>query len=567
VAQGGVGRSGRWRARAAAAGAAALLALLALWPVLTHPFAGIDDHEYVTANPAVRQGLTPAAVRWAFTTFAAANWHPLTWLSHQLDVQLYGLAPAGHHATSLLLHAAAAAALFLALDAMTGSAVPSFVVAALFAVHPLHVESVAWISERKDVLSGLLFALTLGAWARYARRPSVGRYGAAAALLALGLLAKPMLVTTPLVLLLLDVWPLGRVRTAAALARAAVEKLPLLALCGASAAITLAAQSAGHAVAGLDLLPLPARLANAAVSYLRYAARAAWPQGLAVYYPHPGRALSLGLGAAAGVLLLAATVGALRLGRRSPAVPVGWLWFLGMLLPVIGIVQVGDQAMADRYTYLPLIGLFLAAAWGLPAAAPPRARAALGGLAAAAIAACIAASLVQVSHWRDDVALFSRALAVTEGNWTAHQGLGRALEARGDLDGAEAQYRRALAIRPHFTEARYNLGVLLLERGRFAEAAGHLGAVRRIWPLVADARANYGVALAGSGRLEEATDELRAAVAMKPDAASPRYNLGCALLELGRKREAAERFREALRIDPGLTEARRALEKTGEEER
>jgi tetratricopeptide (TPR) repeat protein len=467
-----------WRPLLFAAGLVLLTALVYA-PVLRHGFVNYDDNLYVSGNPVVRQGLTWEGLRWAWTAAVACNWHPVTMLSHMLDVELYGVRPGWHHLTNLLLHLANVVLLFEVLRRMTGATWRSAAVAALFAVHPLHVESVAWISERKDVLSGLFFLLTLGAWLRYVRRPAAGRYLLALLAFALGLLAKPMLITLPFVLLLLDVWPLGRLPLAAmpaaserterrrALRALLLEKLPFVVLAVAVSAVALYTQRG--AMASLAALPLRRRAANALVSYVVYLGKSLWPSRLAVIYPLPP-SIPLWKAALAAALLAALTALALARLRRAPWLAVGWLWFAGMLAPVSGLVQVGRQAMADRYTYLPSIGLFIAVVWSahalaqaalpgeLPARGPGATRRALLGAGAAVVIAALALTArVQVGAWRDSLTLFRHAAAVTDGNYVAAFHLGEELRMRGDRAEARRYYREALRIRPTLARARQRL--------------------------------------------------------------------------------------------------------------
>jgi tetratricopeptide (TPR) repeat protein len=452
----------------------AALALAVFWPIRGHAFLNYDDDHYITRSAGLRLGLGTAGLKWAFTSFDGANWFPLTRLAWMLDSARAGLDPRVFHTTDLLLHAASAALLFLALARMTGRSAPSAFAAAVFAVHPLHVEAVAWASARKDPLSAFCFgaALLCAASAR-GRSPTRAERLGVFAFLALGLMAKPTLVTLPLLLLLFDDWPLGRLRRAgepgrldpAALRRAVVEKLPLLALVAVVSALVVAAQSAGGALIPLERIPLGARVANALASVATYLRQAVWPAGLAVFYPHPG--LRLGAAAAGLALVVGATGLAAAAWRRRPYLLVGWLWFLGMLVPTLGLVQVGVQAHADRYTYLPLTGLAVAVAWGAPellAALGLGSRArrvALGAAGVAAVAALAAASAHQLRHWRDSETLFRRALAVTRNNYVAHAHLGDALLTAGHAGEAAAQWEETLRIAPDFLEAANNLAWLL----------------------------------------------------------------------------------------------------------
>jgi hypothetical protein len=449
-------------------GTALTLLTLAAWlPTLRNGFVNLDDGLYVTGNPHVRQGLTRESLAWAMTANVANNWHPLTLLSHLLDVQLFGLDPAGHHATSLLLHLANVLLLFAVLTKMTARMTDapgrSAAVAALFAVHPAHVESVAWVAERKDVLSALCWLLAMAAYERYARRPSPGRYLLVVLAMALGLAAKPMVVTLPFALLLLDVWPLERFQLG--WKRLVVEKLPLFALSAISSLITLRYQRTS--LAPLDVLPWSFRLAGAAVSYVAYLGKLLLPRNLAVFYPVP---LEIPAWETAGAVTLLAAITAFSLwkARRAPWLLVGWLWFLGTLVPVIGLVQVGRQAMADRYTYLPSIGLCLAIVWGVAELAGHR-RAVLATTAAAVIALLAVGTWRQAGYWKDSDALYRHALAVTDGNYLAHLGLAKALTAQGDWNGAAGQYRAALTLRPGLVEARSGLDAMLRAEGRVGD--------------------------------------------------------------------------------------------------
>jgi len=432
---------------------------------LNHAFVAWDDTTYLTRNPRVLQGITADNLRWAFTTNHAANWHPLTWLSHMADVDLFGREPRGHHLVNTLLHAANVVLLFRLLGAATGALWCSAFVAALFAVHPLHVESVAWVAERKDLLSTFFGLLAIGAYLRSVRRRGSGASAAAAGLFALSLMAKPMMVTLPFLLLLLDVWPLGRfpravsrgvAGTFADSGRLLLEKTPLLLLTGLSGVMTWWAQTANSAVESLEFLPFSLRVMNALESYAVYIGKAFWPSGLAVHYPHPGFIISTSTAILAGVGLAAVTAGVLFLARRRPYLIIGWLWYLGTLVPVIGLVQVGVQARADRYTYLPLTGLFIMAAWGLGAAARnrPLVRLGLGVGGVAAILALTTVATIQAGYWSDSIRLFSRALAVTSENGLMHYNLAVALNDQGRKAEALPHFQAADRIKPYFANLR-----------------------------------------------------------------------------------------------------------------
>lgn len=397
-----------------------------------------DDFQYLVANPDAQQGLTGSSAWWALTSLYASNWHPLTWISHLLDVTLFGLEPGGHHMVNIALHALNAGVLFIVLSRLTGRAWMSALAAALFAVHPLHVESVAWISERKNILSTFFLLLTVEAYRRYSGRPGTGRYLVVAGVFVLALMAKPMVVTLPLLLVLLDFWPLQRLRAGIPPARLLLEKLPLLLCSAATAALAVIAQQAGGSMRSVHQYSLPVRAANALVSYAAYIGHTIWPSGLNAFYPHSGPAISVGKVAGAGLLLAGVTWWALRQAGKRPWLAVGWLWYLIALLPVIGLVQVGDQAMADRYAYLPIIGLLILATRGLDELTETktlwreRARAA----AVALVALLAGAASVQTTWWENNETLFKRALAVTSDNWFAHISLAAALGMQGDADGA-----------------------------------------------------------------------------------------------------------------------------------
>lgn len=549
------------RTRIAIAFGLAALTAVVFRSVLDVPFIGFDDPEYVTRNPNVLGGLTPRAVAWALTAGHAANWHPLTWISHMLDVSLFGMAPAGHHATNLLLHCANAGLLFWLLSGATGATWRSALAAALFALHPLRVESVAWVSERKDVLSGFFWLAATLAYVGWVRAPGRRRYALVIGLFVLGLAAKPMLVTLPFVLLLLDAWPLRRIDLAALSPRAAWplvrEKLPLFALSAASAVVTFLAQSSWGAMRPMHDTPASRRLANALVSLAAYVGKAVWPDALAVFYPYPASPPSLPALLAAAVALAAATALAWRARRAYPYAIVGLLWFVGTLVPVLGIVQVGNQAMADRYTYVPSIGLLLVACWALPSAPRRSGAEVASGLGAAALLAVLCAlTLRQVDFWRSELRLFEHAAEVTGPNWVAETVIGMNLERRGEAAGAIARYRRALALRPDAPEALNNLGNALVSRGDAAEGIAYLREAVRIWPEYVAALSNLGAALCEAGRLAEGLPYLAQAVARSPDDAPARYNLGLALLDAGRLDDALAEFEAVVRLAPGDAEAR-----------
>jgi len=553
----------------------AAVTLAVFWQVLDHDFTTFyDDGEYVTENRHVQSGLTRDAITWAFTSVHSANWHPLTWISHMLDCQLYGLNPEGHHLTSLLLHTANVVLLFLILARMTGSLWRSGFVAALFAIHPLHVESVAWISERKDILSTFFWMLTMLAYVRYAECPRFGRYALVVLLFALGLMAKPMLVTLPFVLLLLDYWPLGRFKSKGdakdgpGWSKLLLEKIPLLALSAASCAVTCLAQRRGGAVGSFEDFPSGVRIANALVAYMGYIVKTVWPRCLAVFYPHPEDTLPVWQVAGAGFLLICVSILAIRAGRRHPYLPVGWLWYLGTLVPVIGLVQVGGQAMADRYSYVPLIGLFIVIAWGIPdllmrgadnVPAAQRGTALLVIPAGVTIAALMVCTWFQLAHWQNSITLFEHALTCTKSNYVAHDCLGLAFASQGKLDEAAAHYREALGIAPEYASAYNNLGVVLARQGKLEEAVKEYRQAIRVRPEFADAHYNLGKALALQGNLDDAVVHYLKALRTEPDNAEARNNLGNIWAEQGKTEKAKQEYRAAVRIDPRFARARISL--------
>jgi Flp pilus assembly protein TadD len=534
-----------------------LLVLAVYGQTGSHAFITLDDGQYVYGNSHVRGGLSTEAVRWAFTTFHAANWHPLTWLSHMTDVELFGLDAGWHHRMNVLLHLLNTVLLFLVLWRMTGGLWRGAFVAALFAVHPLHVESVAWVAERKDLLSTLFWLLTMGAYLGYVRRPGVARYLPVIGLFCLGLMCKPMLVTLPFVLLLLDKWPLERL-SRASVARRVLEKAPLLLLSAASCVVTYMAQR--DAISSVDLVPFGVRVSNALVSYATYLWRTVWPASLSVFYPHPASVRS-GIPAwevaVAALLLAGISFLAFRERHRRPYLAVGWLWYLGTLVPVIGLVQVGAASHADRYTYVPLIGIFLAVAWAVPDVfTMQRARRfALVAAGVAVVAAFSAVAHVQAGYWRDNVTLFSRALAVTEKNWVALTNLGTAYEERDDPREALKYYEEVPRVKPDFALGWYNLGGISGKLGRPQEAIGYFQEAVRLKPEYASAWYNMGLAYARLGRLEESIRGFREAVRFDPDHANAWYNQGVALAREGRLQEAIACFRETVRIRPDFAEA------------
>jgi tetratricopeptide (TPR) repeat protein len=522
-------------------------------------FVNYDDDRYVYANPQTISGLTSTSVVAAFTQFQVANWHPVTMLSHLVDCQFYGLKPWGHHLTNLLLHGFAAALLFLALHSLTRAIGRSAFVAAVFAIHPLKVESVAWISERKDVLSGVFFCLTIWAYARYATAPralTVRRYAAVIIFFALGLMSKPSVVTLPLVLLLLDYWPLNRWRQGGpGIGRLFLEKLPLLILSAVSCIVTILAQQ--EAFTTVEAIPFSQRCASAFVAYVAYLWQTVFPRCLAVLYPYPLNGVAASTAIGAGLLLGAISVLCL-LGRRGfPFMLTGWFWFLGMLVPMIGLVQVGSQARADRYTYLPIIGLLLAAVWlavaltekwRIPRVVPV-------AVAAVIIVACGVLSWLQNEYWRNGQTLWTRTIECTSDNYIAHNNLANWFLQHGQPNKAAEQAQTALNIQPNLAEAEGTLGNSYVQLGDRDQAYVHYQAALAIKPGLAEIESNLGNLLLERGEVDQAIEHYRKGVLAAPGYAGLHSNLGNALLEQTRNDEAVTEYRAALKIDPRLPEA------------
>lgn len=593
------------------------LVLLLFRPVLRCGFVNYDDDIYVTANPHVQQGLTALNFAWSFRTETADNWHPLTWLSLMLDAQWSGRQAFGFHLTNLLFHVANAVLLFLILYQMTGARWRSALVAALFALHPLHVESVAWVAERKDVLSGWFFMLTLLAYARYARVMPIhkGRmetapsnahsssgirhfrspyYWLAVFFFACGLMSKPMLVTLPFVLLLLDFWPLQRFHRST-LRRLVLEKLPFFVLTAISCIITFIAQKKGEAIQTLAAFPPEARFENALVSYARYLAKSFWPVNLAVPYPYsshwPAWEFLL-----AGLLIVGISVASLVYARKFPYVFTGWFWFLGMLVPVIGLVQVGMQSMADRYTYLPLIGVCIAVVWGagewgVRLHVP---KAAAGIISVSVVVACSILTAKQIGYWQDSGTLFRHAIAMTSnnaeayehlGNYylrdagrvsdaiecyrqavkiapdriSAHVNLGSALLLERKTDDAAEEFKTALRLDPQNPEAHCDLGYIFASKGEFGGAIANYNRAIQLKPEFASAYNNRGLAFAAKGEWDKAVSDYREAIRLEPGRLSTRLYLADALFHAGKRDEAAQECRDLLKLDPNNAQARKLM--------
>jgi len=559
-----------------------LVVLGTFWPALHSDFVGYDDPEYVTGNWHIQQGCTWETIKWSFVSAEAANWHPLTWLSHTLDWELFGAAAWGHHLTSILLHAANAVLCFLTLKRLTNAFWQSLIVALLFGLHPLRVESAAWVAERKDVLSAFFFFLTILAYTNYvksAEGPFTARsqnpateihhrcawtYALALVLFVLGLMCKPMLVTVPLVLLLLDWWPLGRVKPKLQGAKWAAflpllrEKVPFFAAAVAISVITLIVQHRAGAMA--TTAPLVARMENAVISYCRYLGKIFLPVDLAIFYP-PVEHWSILAVLSAAVLLVVLTVGAVMLRRSHPYLVVGWFWFLGMLVPVIGLIQVGEQSMADRYTYLPSIGILLMLIWGIQAfTAQSRFHTVVAiVLPAAGALACLIMTREQFGWWKDSEHLFRHALSVTTANYLAHNNLGTTLDQQGKPNEAVSEFQEALNARPGYAEAHKNLGSLLERRGRFDAALIEYQEALRLKPQFAEACNGIGSIFSKQGKADEAMNYYRRAIGLKPENADAHFNLGIELERAARLDDAIQEFAITLKLQPGSADAHNSL--------
>ena len=550
-------RASRWVALALA-----LATLAVYWPVTGFQFVNYDDTDFVTANPHVQAGLTAAGFKWAWHSNVARNWHPVTMLTHMLDCQFFGLRPGWPHLVNLLLHVANTLLLFHLLKRMTGALWRAAAVAALFALHPLHVESVAWVAERKDVLSTLFWFLTTWAYLRYVEKFKVQSskfkvfYALALLFFALGLMSKPMLVTLPFTLLLLDYWPLGRWQFGPPFPwRLCLEKIPFLLMSAALCVVTYLFQQQGGAVLDVRNLPLAARLGNALVSYAAYIGKMFWPRHLAGLYLHSGQWPGWQV-ALAALLLLALSVLALLQGRRRPWLPVGWFWYLGTLVPVIGLVQVGMQSMADRYTYVPLIGLFVILAWGAwDLARAGRWSKFLPAAAAGALAACAAATAHQLTFWKDSESLFNRMIEATPNNYMAHYNLANLRARENRIDDAISNYSAALEEEPNYADAHNNLGGLFLDQKRYDDAIAHYRAALRINPgflryfNLANALADAASARHDTNLFAEAVQTFRQALQLDPGSSQARHNLALTWQAQGRADEALAEFEQAARLD------------------
>jgi len=546
----------------------------AFWKITGFEFVNYDTYDYIRNNPMVTRGVSWEGIAWAFTTFHMSNWHPVSWLSHMLDVELFGLHPGGHHLMNLILHVGNTLLIYSTLRAMARGMGFSVLVAVFFAVHPIHVESVAWVAERKDCLSTLFGLLAIWFYVGYVQRRDAARYAVSLICFALGLMAKPMVVTLPFVLLLLDYWPLGRFATQASgyndglpdagepLRRLIVEKVPFFMLTTAACIVTYLAQQQGGSVASLVYLPLAVRLLNVLAAYLDYVLKMIVPLGLAVFYPFP-TAIPLLKVFSAALLITCLSLMAVLKRRRYPWFPVGWFWFLGTLVPVIGIVQVGNQAMADRYMYLPSIGFFIVVVgWGTEVARRfERLRPIFLAVAVAAILTLTATTSYQLAVWRDSVSLFSHTLKITGDHPLVNYYLGAALADQGRQDAAMKQYMRVLAVDSTSELANLNMGVLYQRQGKHARAAEHYRQALATNPFSWKAHHNLGLAYMAASDTSGAMDHYHKALEIAPRAARVHNSLAVALLHVGNKTGAVHHLQKALAIDPGYLSARKNMEK------
>jgi protein O-mannosyl-transferase len=586
-----------------------VIIIAAFWGVQKCEFVNFDDEDYVFGNPNVQQGFTGEAVQWAFTESHASNWHPITWLSHMLDCRLFGLNPGRHHIVSLLIHIINALLLFWILKDTTGAIWKSAVAACLFALHPLRVESVAWVAERKDVLSAMFWMLSTIAYIRYSRRPGAIRYVMVLVMFTLGLMSKPMLVTLPFVLLLMDYWPLERLQADAQAAGVnsktktkkqsplylIAEKVPLFLLAAISSVITFIVQQKGGATDIFHRFSFASRLANAAISYIVYIQKMVWPSALAPFYPHPADKVSFAFAIAAAILILATSIFAVRFGKDFKYLPVGWFWYMGTLVPVIGLIQVGDQACADRYSYIPMIGLIIIVIWMVPQLVSKwRYKNEILCVSSLVIVAALSmCTYIQQQYWRNSISLFEHAIKVTKDNYVAHFCIADPLRAKGRLKDAIAHDTECLRIQPDYYRALNSMGLAMIETGEFDEAIKDLHMALKIKPDLYQAHTNLGIALSKKGRFDDAIAEYREALRNidmprihsnlayvfvsqgKFDLAAKEYEraltiqpenyvahnyLAVVLFRLGNIKEAIGHFNQALKINPDYTDARNSLQ-------
>ena len=531
------------------------LTLIVYFQVHDFEFVNFDDRETIVGNTHIQNGLTLAGIGWAFTTAYAANWFPATWISHMLDFQFFGLDSGWHHLTNLMIHMASVLLLFALMRRMTGKLWESAFVSFVFALHPLHVESVAWVSERKDVLSAFFWFLTTWLYLDYVDRPKIWRYLLSIGAFALGLMSKQMLVTLPFVLLLLDYWPLKRPKTVIK-SRLVVEKVPYMALSAAASLIAYRVQHQAGAVLSVDSIPIATRAANAVISYVAYLGSFFWPTSLAVFYPYPPSFPAWQIVGSAAILIAISV-----LAIRRPYLAVGWFWYLGTLVPVIGLVQVGLQARADRYTYIPAIGISIMLAWGAAEIVErwPRTQTTVQVAAAAVCVAWLAVTWTQVPYWRNSVTLFDHAIASTDNNFIAHLNLGMVLAEQGKTKDALRHLYAAVEEKPGHNDAHDSLGAVLGQMGRMDEAAEQFRQALRIQPNDSEAHSNLGNVLLAQGKFADAANEFRAALLVSPEMVTAHFGMGAALLNLGQTDDAIAQFKEALRLDPNMAPAKDAL--------
>lgn len=537
-----------------------VIAVLIIYlPVHNYEFINFDDYDYVVNNPHVNSGFSFSNVYWAFSEFHSSNWHPLTWLSHMADAEFFGLAPGAHHMVNVFFHMLNTLLLFLLLQHMTGFLWRAGFVAALFAVHPLHIESVAWISERKDVLSTFFWLLTTGAYLKYVKNPGWKTYAAVILFFIMGLMSKPMLVTLPFTLFLLDYWPLSRISFTknrpffSKFRPLLLEKVPLLTLSLLSGIITIIAQKKGGAVSNLEVFSLGVRISNAAVSYVTYLIKSILPFHLAVFYPHP-RSLPVWETAGSIAVLMLIFFLVFRLRNSHPYLLTGWLWYLGTLLPVIGLIQVGIQSMADRYTYIPLLGIFIMISWGVSEALPGQHRKKLFVPVMIVLCFFTGISMKQIHYWQNDYTLFSHALAVTENNFIAHNNLGNRYIREGNREKAIWHFQQSIAISPGNVMAHNNLGNARMEENEWEKALYHFSKVIQSDPDYADAHYMMGMAKMKMGNLHEAIRHFSDALRIRPEDADVHNDMAIALVKQGKIKEALKHFQKAAELKPEDTE-------------
>jgi len=530
--------------------------LVVYFRVFSYPFISFDDDVGLLGNPQVRDGFSWSGLAWAFGSGYTANWFPMTWFSHMLDFQLFGLDAGWHHFTNVLIHAVSSVLLFALMRRLTGRVWESAFVAFVFALHPLHVESVAWISERKDVLFAFFWFLTTWLYLDFVENRTVQKYLLVAVAFSLGLMSKQMIVTLPFTLLLLDLWPLKRTGMRTLL----LEKIPLVVLSIAASFITLVAQKKGGAIQSLDAIPFATRVANALMTYVVYLANAVWPKGLAVFYPYPMQwsAAEAGL---AGLALTAVSIMVALAFRARPYLAVGWFWYLGTLTPVIGLVQVGYQSRADRYTYIPLIGISIMVAWSAADTMEkwPHAAVPVRVVAMVACVAWLSITWVQIGYWKDSLALYRHAIAVTDANYRAHENLGVDLAKRGEYPEALRELSASIEENPEQTNVRNSMGSVLSALGRNEEAMEQFSEAIRLKPENAQAHSNLRNSLVSAGRIDDAVRELDTALRLNPGIANAYFGLGRVRVKQNHPAEAIPYFSEALRINPNFTQARQQL--------